>query len=401
MRRSSGDTPNQQRPTDFDFGFGCQRPDGPTSPQPCHRHHTVSGGTASSRRSLQTALQEKDVFVSLKNFGNRELSLPSTNPQIESPILNPQLTTFNPQNVGFQTRRQTATGNFSIRKQDSIAEEPSPVVCEFDQHFEQQLDRPFDRGFEWSRSRSPSPVRAHIVSLDSPELRKRSLSPATTSNSLYTNVFSRRKNFQREVSAAHSDVTETVSRKQYHDAATSPIPPALSCENNLQIRFDISSGSSLAKSTSSSICRNLSVKKKKTSLAYTHGGSLAANGFVPLVINAEPRKSGSSYLMPREDPGKWQLSITKQRSCSESAFQPTFLEAIPNGLQVRRCSASVLNPAKEEALLRRILGPSGLSWIPDSGEIKNKKSQTNYFYPFNLLNFRRSAIEKVAFIGTE
>ncbi|KAK0424824.1 hypothetical protein QR680_008872 [Steinernema hermaphroditum] len=70
----------------------------------------------------------------------------------------------------------------------------------------------------------------------------------------------------------------------------------------------------------------------------------------------------------RMDPGKFRLSVNKQRSNSECVFNKTRLNGVQpaNGLIRqehidRRCSIAVLN--REQAILRRILGPNGLSWL--------------------------------------
>ena len=332
MRRSSGDQPPSNS-NDFDFGWGYGMSQGSVSPLP-QRHHTISAGTSANGKVLRTV--DWDAIQP-----PRPPKLPIASPDTTAPIAA----------MTYHSRRPPSNGSFIIRKQDSIAEEPSPSGL-----FENDNEH-----FTWSRS--PSPIRFPAGSgFDSPDGRKLSLSPAANTNSLYNNVFARRKKFQREISSAHSEVTETVVRKQMTDAATSPIPPAYSCENNLQIRFDISSGSSLAKSTSSSFGRTHSQRHKKTSLA-CHGGSLVANGFLPatfLTVESKPRLE--------RDPTKWHLSILKQRSSSESAFQPSSIPRtmIDSGLQVRRCSVAMLNPAKENALLRKILGPSGLSWLSET-----------------------------------
>uniref|UniRef100_A0AC35GHM3 Calmodulin-binding domain-containing protein n=1 Tax=Panagrolaimus sp. PS1159 TaxID=55785 RepID=A0AC35GHM3_9BILA len=347
MRRSSEEpVPPKQNINDFDFGWG-PRPEGSISPLPSGgRHHTISSGVAGKPfRAVQI-----------------EPFPPIPRPPKQLPPITPE--TPPAPALSYHSRRPTSNGSFIIRKQDSIAEEPSPNLFEND-----------GEHFTWSRS--PSPIKPQGFGFDSPDARRKlSLSPAATTNSLYTNVFARRKQFQREVSTAHSDVTETITRKQMTDASTSPIPPAYSCENNLQIRFDISSGSSLNKSTSSSFGRSHSQKRiKKSSLAHSHGGSLVANGFLP-ATNFLAVESKPSPRIDR-DPTKWHLSITKQRSSSESAFQASSIPRtmLESGLQIRRCSVANLNPAKENALLRKILGPSGLSWLHDNNSTsKHHKS---------------------------
>uniref|UniRef100_A0A7E4VBW9 CaMBD domain-containing protein n=1 Tax=Panagrellus redivivus TaxID=6233 RepID=A0A7E4VBW9_PANRE len=354
MRRSSNEhpastSPRASRPNDFDFGFGCHQTNDSLSPSSRNRHYTVSAGCAVSRNGRPTD------SITFKTNGGTIPPLPPT-------------ATVSDASPGFAScRRQPSSGMFTIRKQDSIPEEPaSPFSI-----------MPPGSNFDWP-SRSPSPLhhRGSVsTGFDSPEWRKRSLSPAPTgahSNSMYTNVFARRKQFVREVSAAHSDVTETICRKMTVDVATSPIPPALSCENNLQIRFDISSNSSLAKSTSSSTFhRSASTHRKKT--YGSGGGSLLANGFVPL-LNVESKPSVGSVISTK-DPSKWNLSVKKQRSCSESAFQIGGLHPPVLDAHCRRSSVAILNPHKEQAILRKILGPSGLSWLSEDAKKNAKRDQ--------------------------
>lgn len=70
-----------------------------------------------------------------------------------------------------------------------------------------------------------------------------------------------------------------------------------------------------------------------------------------------PRLRGSK----RMDPARYRLETLKQRSNSESMFrnvQP-WIEVPIAG---RRMSMAYL-PSREQALLRKILGPQGLSWM--------------------------------------
>uniref|UniRef100_A0A1I7UKZ9 fructose-bisphosphatase n=1 Tax=Caenorhabditis tropicalis TaxID=1561998 RepID=A0A1I7UKZ9_9PELO len=73
----------------------------------------------------------------------------------------------------------------------------------------------------------------------------------------------------------------------------------------------------------------------------------------------------------RRDPSKWRLSELKQRSNSESMFRNFDPEMLADG--GRRMSMAYL-PSREQALLRRILGPQGLSWISHDRETASRKS---------------------------
>ena len=226
----------------------------------------------------------------------------------------------------------------------------------------------------------------------------------------------RRRGFQsvRTPSAAQSDCTDaqTTSRPQ------APLQTQLSgsCEST-RIRFEIcgrgcvgsSGGSSLRNSNSSSLHTRGPSLPVPAVVGSGGAGSLRANGYVP-------------RLSPPRDPARWRLSATKQRSQSESAFGTIRLVlptsggstrdgggTLPNGGVdaygssalyhchhhhrphhvggccsgggggggeasgvggysslsgiSRRASMTILNPHKEQALLRRILGPSALDWL--------------------------------------
>ena len=75
---------------------------------------------------------------------------------------------------------------------------------------------------------------------------------------------------------------------------------------------------------------------------------------------------GPLSLEPPRDPSKFRLANLNQRSNSESCFHvgrgQHFLTANELNPSHRRCSMAIL-PSREQALLRRILGPQGLSWI--------------------------------------
>ncbi|PIO64924.1 hypothetical protein TELCIR_13428 [Teladorsagia circumcincta] len=87
--------------------------------------------------------------------------------------------------------------------------------------------------------------------------------------------------------------------------------------------------------------------------------------------------SGSYHLFERparavrvrKEPTRYRLANLQQRSNSESLFAIT-----PPIDQSRRLSVAHL-PYKDQALLRKILGPQGLSWIgSDKGDVSSKKS---------------------------
>uniref|UniRef100_A0A8R1E2C3 CaMBD domain-containing protein n=1 Tax=Caenorhabditis japonica TaxID=281687 RepID=A0A8R1E2C3_CAEJA len=86
-------------------------------------------------------------------------------------------------------------------------------------------------------------------------------------------------------------------------------------------------------------------------------------------------RAGSSLLANtnamRRDPSKWRLSDVKQRSNSESMFRNFDSQVMGSG--GRRMSMAYL-PSREQALLRRILGPQGLSWISCDRETASRKS---------------------------
>ncbi|CAI4230167.1 unnamed protein product [Auanema sp. JU1783] len=99
----------------------------------------------------------------------------------------------------------------------------------------------------------------------------------------------------------------------------------------------------------------------------------------------------------RKDPGRFRLQNLQQRSNSESTFRmpygSTSTEYCQGGVCTSRCCGNhdpscrtrrmsmAYLPSKEQALLRRILGPQGLSWINSDrkrsvpqGEIASRKS---------------------------
>uniref|UniRef100_A0A1I7XNQ1 Uncharacterized protein n=1 Tax=Heterorhabditis bacteriophora TaxID=37862 RepID=A0A1I7XNQ1_HETBA len=92
--------------------------------------------------------------------------------------------------------------------------------------------------------------------------------------------------------------------------------------------------------------------------------------------------SGSYHMFERpsrlrgsrngKDPGRYRLSALQQRSNSESIFCVSPKE---NGYG-RRMSMAYL-PSREQALLRRILGPQGLSWISTDSGLDNVDSVHN------------------------
>ena len=66
----------------------------------------------------------------------------------------------------------------------------------------------------------------------------------------------------------------------------------------------------------------------------------------------------------KRDPARFRLAILNQRSNSESMFRMHDLRE--NGIEASRRMSMAYLPTREQALLRRILGPQGLSWInPD------------------------------------
>ncbi|UMM11288.1 hypothetical protein L5515_000647 [Caenorhabditis briggsae] len=106
--------------------------------------------------------------------------------------------------------------------------------------------------------------------------------------------------------------------------------------------------------------------------------SLTSNGTPVFSYNCGP--GGSCNPSPcsmsplgtiRRDPSKWKLSDLKQRSNSESMFRNFDPEMLADG--GRRMSMAYL-PSREQALLRRILGPQGLSWISHDRETASRKS---------------------------
>ncbi|CAD6199101.1 unnamed protein product [Caenorhabditis auriculariae] len=97
----------------------------------------------------------------------------------------------------------------------------------------------------------------------------------------------------------------------------------------------------------------------RNSMQYSYKNSTSPNSS----YMTAPTISGSSYGgLARRDPSIWRLSTLQQRSNSESMFRncPHVDPGVANG--GRRMSMAYL-PTREQALLRRILGPQGLSWI--------------------------------------
>lgn len=261
--------------------------------------------------------------------------------------------------------------------------------------------------------------RSRLATYSPTTERKGSLSPNATpssSHSLYnsaTNASTKRRGFQRAPSTAQSDVTDSrpiaLLEPSLHGCA--------SCENTSKIRFDIcsSAGSSLRNSNSSSIyCRGAvtsanTLPVPSTLISGNGPSSLKANGFVPKHTTLR-------------DPSRWHLCITKQRSQSESAFNTTKLllptagnspgsngfvsyhhdeAGILTAVRMsgvgssslsgcpanRRCSMTILNPHKEQAILRRILGPNALDWLKDRRfltpfhvieQVRNKRYVRNF-----------------------
>ncbi|ETN85596.1 calmodulin binding domain protein [Necator americanus] len=71
----------------------------------------------------------------------------------------------------------------------------------------------------------------------------------------------------------------------------------------------------------------------------------------------------------RKEPSRYRLSMLQQRSNSESIFNMS-----PPVENCRRVSVAHF-PSRDQALLRKILGPQGLSWIStDKGDAVSKKS---------------------------
>jgi hypothetical protein len=324
-------------------------------------------------------------------------------------------------NVTAKSRRQRAS---TMLKQDSIAEESvsrSSSPCPPHITSSTTAIYPVNTFPVAPQSRNPSAgsqisecvqqqmsprldrSRSRLATYSPTKERKGSLSPntcPTSSHSLFNttpNASTKRKGFQRATSAAQSDVTDlrpvAVLEPNLHGC--------VSCENTSKIRFDIcsSAGSSLRNSNSSSLyCRNAVTSNTLlpvpgTLVSGNGPSSLKANGFVPKT--------------PMRDPFRWHLSITKQRSQSESAFNTTKLLLPSNspgsnyssyhhdaaGILTavrmggggssslsgcpanRRCSMTILNPHKEQAILRRILGPSALDWLKEKNNRKSKESR--------------------------
>ncbi|KAI6179492.1 Small conductance calcium-activated potassium channel protein [Aphelenchoides besseyi] len=291
-------------------------------------------------------------------------------------------------------------GPSSMLKQDSIAEEcdsrtPSPcppfgnVIASSTPANNSFPYLPQSRhpstGSQISDSQPLSPRFARYNVLQTPE-RKGSLSPnagPSSSHSLSNERAStRRRGFQRgpSLSTAQSDVTDAQTRPQV--VFESQMHGCMSYENTSRIRFDIcsSGGSSLRNSNSSTLfgrgLTGTTLPVPPAVVGSTGLGGLKANGFVPRTYSGMPR-----------DPSRWHFSITKQRSQSESAFNmksrqlglpPGVDDISPTGSgrmagggsaslsgcpSHRRCSMTILNPHKEQAILRRILGPTALDWL--------------------------------------
>ncbi|KAI6221983.1 Small conductance calcium-activated potassium channel protein [Aphelenchoides besseyi] len=299
-------------------------------------------------------------------------------------------------------------GPSSMLKQDSIAEEcdsrtPSPcppfgnVIASSAPANNSFPYLPHSRhpstGSQISDSQPLSPRFARYNVLQTPE-RKGSLSPnagPSSSHSLSNERAStRRRGFQRgpSLSTAQSDVTDAQTRPQV--VLESQMHGCMSYENTSRIRFDIcsSGGSSLRNSNSSTLFgRGLTgtTLPVPPAVGSTGLGGLKANGFVPRTYSGMPR-----------DPSRWHFSITKQRSQSESAFNmksrqlglpPGVDDISPTGSgrmagggsaslsgcpSHRRCSMTILNPHKEQAILRRILGPTALDWLKNRDQLSKK-----------------------------
>jgi hypothetical protein len=267
----------------------------------------------------------------------------------------------------------------------SIFQEPSLITDSLDSpHFDSPTVMVTHTGLldDYRNHTTPSPL---TISPDLGSSRKGSLSPKgingfSSQGNIYSGVVARRKVFTRAVSAAQSDVTETVSREMATSGHSEPASSCISCENTMRIKFDISpSSGSLPpfnkNSSSSSIVyrypamQPMSVKKRlPSSVSSIGGGSLIANGFLP---SSNLLSTSTTVYSNGRDPARWHLAITKQRSHSESAFNMGNAKRLSNCSGVnhnlcpehRRCSVSILNPAREQALLRKILGPQGLEWL--------------------------------------
>ncbi|KAI6208335.1 CaMBD domain-containing protein [Aphelenchoides besseyi] len=300
-------------------------------------------------------------------------------------------------------------GPSSMLKQDSIAEEcdsrtPSPcppfgnVIASSTPANNSFPYLPQSRhpstGSQISDSQPLSPRFARYNVLQTPE-RKGSLSPnagPSSSHSLSNERAStRRRGFQRgpSLSTAQSDVTDAQTRPQV--VFESQMHGCMSYENTSRIRFDIcsSGGSSLRNSNSSTLfgrgLTGTTLPVPPAVVGSTGLGGLKANGFVPRTYSGMPR-----------DPSRWHFSITKQRSQSESAFNmksrqlglpPGVDDISPTGSgrmagggsaslsgcpSHRRCSMTILNPHKEQAILRRILGPTALDWLKNRDQLSKK-----------------------------
>lgn len=96
-------------------------------------------------------------------------------------------------------------------------------------------------------------------------------------------------------------------------------------------------------------------------------------------------------LRGRKDPARYRLSTLQQRSNSESVFAIT----PPPSECCRRVSVAHI-PYRDQALLRKILGPQGLSWIGSDKGVQWTKfgllPSMGHLYP---LHFRRDRVAKV------
>ncbi|CAD5209103.1 unnamed protein product [Bursaphelenchus xylophilus] len=309
-----------------------------------------------------------------------------------------------------QTTRRRERTAASMLKQDSIAEEcssrsPSPTLTT-------TALLPHSRHPSTGSQCSQSPrlennglvrTASRLMTSHSPTMeRKGSCSPHNAiASSFNSSASTRRRGFQRAPSTAQSDVTDAQTTRP---CILEPLHSCLSYENNSKIRFDISSSaSSLRNSNSSSLWKPTATLPVPGAISGNGAGSLKANGFVPpsMLLSA-----GSA-----RDPSRWHLCITKQRSQSESAFNNRHLHLPPGyggisptgstggfpmsyhhdqaGILTshhthsaslsgcpthRRCSMTLLNPHKEQAILRRILGPNALDWLKDN-RLKKEKSE--------------------------
>lgn len=341
----------------------------------------------------------------------------------------------------------------SMLKQDSIAEESDSRATSPCPPSASTMNAPATSSFPFlphrnhstgsqlsdSQPLSPRLVAARLSTHHSPTaVRKGSLSPNAAPSSSHSlsnpRASTRRRGFQRgpSLSTAQSDVTE-ITRPAVIEPQLQGSMSA-SCENTNRIRFDISSGgSSLRNSNSSTLFPRSTLPVPPTVIGGSGGGSLKANGFVPRINSGLPR-----------DVSRWHLSITKQRSQSESAFNANSRQLGLPGTDVdgvspsgstgfpsvsyhhdaagiltavrvggggsaslsgcpsnRRCSLMNIlnNPHKEQAILRRILGPGALDWLKNrelwhkSGRsrlLSIRKKSARLIVLFQAINCRRS-----------